>query len=147
MDELIEKYWNSETSLAEEAKLKAYFAQENLPAEHLQYKALFDFYEKEANRSMPTKRKRSLRPFFLAIAASLAILISMGVFYTTQQEEREQIALTTDTFEDPEEAYQEAKKALLMISAQLNSGKKYHQEFRPIRRVSELLYPAKKENQ
>jgi hypothetical protein len=43
VDILLDKYWNAETSIDDEVILKAYFSSTVAP-EHIQYKALFDFY-------------------------------------------------------------------------------------------------------
>ena len=46
IEKLLEKYDNCETSLIEEQKLKAYFAQEDV-APHLEsYKVMFQYYNK-----------------------------------------------------------------------------------------------------
>jgi len=50
MNLLLEKYWNAETSVEEEAQLKMYFASDKIAPEHLQYKDLFTYYE--VNQSM-----------------------------------------------------------------------------------------------
>ena len=44
IDSLLEKYWNAETSLDEEAQLKEYFSGDTIAAEHIQFKDLFTFY-------------------------------------------------------------------------------------------------------
>lgn len=159
INEILERYWAGGSSLEDEAVLRKYFQQKSLPAEHEPYRSLFGYFAQEANRQMPERadrsfdqqkplsvakvsRSRSLtRSFFLtAIAASFALLISLSIFFIPQQQDNNHISLTADTFDDPEEAYREARKALLMVSAQLNSGRKFQQELKPIRRISEILY-------
>jgi len=44
INQLIEKYWNAETSLQEEAELRAYFSGNDVAPEHEQYKDLFSFF-------------------------------------------------------------------------------------------------------
>ncbi|MDE6003404.1 MAG: pyruvate ferredoxin oxidoreductase [Prevotella sp.] len=41
IEQLMERYWNAETSLEEESILRAFFSQENIPAEMVQWKSLF----------------------------------------------------------------------------------------------------------
>lgn len=41
IEQLMERYWNAETSLEEESILRAFFSQENIPAEMEQWKPLF----------------------------------------------------------------------------------------------------------
>jgi hypothetical protein len=47
MNDLLEKYFRGETSLAEEQVLKNYFLSGQISAEHELYKALFDTFEEE----------------------------------------------------------------------------------------------------
>lgn len=46
IEQLLERYWDCETSLEEEQVLKAFFAQKELPAHLARYKALFDYQRK-----------------------------------------------------------------------------------------------------
>ena len=41
IEQLLERYWQCETTLQEEAILRTFFSQENVPAELLKYKPLF----------------------------------------------------------------------------------------------------------
>ncbi|MFT6336679.1 MAG: hypothetical protein ACI86M_002026 [Saprospiraceae bacterium] len=45
INHILEKYWNADTNLQEEAELRSYFASADLAAEHLEYKSLFNFYK------------------------------------------------------------------------------------------------------
>jgi len=45
VDVILEKYWNAETSLVEEAQLRAYFSSDTVAPEHEQYKDLFTYYD------------------------------------------------------------------------------------------------------
>lgn len=46
IEQLLERYWQCDTSLEEEAKLRSYFQQGNIPSHLLRYKKLF-VYQKE----------------------------------------------------------------------------------------------------
>ena len=41
IEQLMERYWNAETSLEEESILRSFFSQENIPAEMEQWRPLF----------------------------------------------------------------------------------------------------------
>ena len=41
IEQLMERYWRGETSLEEEDILRAFFSQDNVPAELLCYRSLF----------------------------------------------------------------------------------------------------------
>ena len=47
MNELLEKYFRGETSLAEEQELKQYFSKDKVAPEHEIYKALFEVFNEE----------------------------------------------------------------------------------------------------
>ena len=92
INELLEKYWEAETDLKEEAILAQYFAGDNISPEHEQYKPLFRLYSMtsdvklnkslaDAPRETPVIGiKRRMNWNVIGIAASLLLLISIGVF-------------------------------------------------------------------
>lgn len=41
IEQLMERYWNAETSMEEESILRSFFSQENIPAEMEQWRPLF----------------------------------------------------------------------------------------------------------
>ena len=47
IEQLLERYWNNQTTLEEERILQSFFSQEDVPASLMQYKPLFE-YEVEA---------------------------------------------------------------------------------------------------
>jgi hypothetical protein len=42
IEQLLERYWNCQTTLEEERILRSFFSQEDMPAQLLQYKSLFE---------------------------------------------------------------------------------------------------------
>ena len=99
IEQLLERYWNCQTSLEEEAILKAFFSQSDIPAELAKYKPLFayaatepaidslgnDFDERMmdlVDETEPVKAKivpfrQKLAPLFKA-AAVVAIILTLG---------------------------------------------------------------------
>ena len=101
INQLLERYWNCETSLEEEGILRAFFSQKDIPAELRQYQPLFAYQQLEAkekhlgadfdNRLLamieedePIKVKartitltQRLKPLFKA-AAVVAIFLTLG---------------------------------------------------------------------
>ena len=47
INQLLERYWNAETSLEEEEILRSFFSQENIPAELETYRSLFVYEQQE----------------------------------------------------------------------------------------------------
>lgn len=96
LNNLIDKYFEGETTLEEEKRLREYFSQQDfmIPPEFLQYAPLFRYFEDKRenkilepvidnqlanNTDITQKRnKRSLYIRYTAVAASLALLIAVG---------------------------------------------------------------------
>ncbi|MDR1737901.1 MAG: hypothetical protein LBR66_03670 [Candidatus Symbiothrix sp.] len=93
--QLIERYWQGETTLEEERRLRAFFAADNLPAEFCAYRALFA-WEKQQHSLRPRRQWtfpqsawRTYSYSAMKIAASVLLLLAFGMgFYTHYQQER-----------------------------------------------------------
>ena len=93
IEQLLERYWECETTLQEEAILRAFFSQEEVPVELLKYKALFtyelqkeevlgdDFDARILEKTQPSAKTVTLTsrlmPLFKA-AAIVAIVLTLG---------------------------------------------------------------------
>jgi len=140
--QLLGKYYDGNTSKEEEQFLKDYFRYSSVPAELDTDKELF-LYTASENNAVPLNsqfeqklsnwideqgenEKKTRRLFWsyriAGIAATFAIIV---VCYLTlfQSKTNVPIALKDkDTYDNPQLAYAEAKRALLYISQQLNKG-------------------------
>ena len=95
IEQLMERYWNAETSTEEESILRSFFSQENIPAEMEQWRSLFvadepklsdDFdarilaminEEAQPVKAKEVKLTQRLIPLFKA-AAVVAIILTLG---------------------------------------------------------------------
>ena len=102
INQLLDRYWKGETSLKEEEILRAFFSQDELPAELKPYQALFSYemgeakqetlgddfdqkmmamiedeYTKEPNKAKVVSLTERLKPLFKA-AAVVAIFLTLG---------------------------------------------------------------------
>lgn len=152
IEQLLERYWQCETSLEEEARLRDFFLNEEVPEPLLPYKDLFvyqnlqqrvglgeGFDERilhmvEADEPLVVKAKRitllgRLSPLFKA-AALVAIVILSGNLVQRSFSNREVLDYNydsyTDTYSDPEVAYKEVSSALMMLSEGLNKSEQQH---------------------
>jgi len=142
--ELLERFYEGNTSEAEEDLLKEYFSgndiAEELKPEQVFFKALqtdeaavpnqleerlerqiyqWNMVEKTARRSATHV---SLR-WIVGIAASLLILFSIGIFINRQDKEMNLSSIEeADTYDNPEDASAEAARALTKFSKSLNKG-------------------------
>lgn len=127
IEDILEKYFQGETSIAEEKELKDYFSSPNV-AQHLeQYKPLFGYFsqvkEQKSTQEIPLKtNKRNVA--WLSIAASVVVLLGVGTyFYVSEKNAAPAVAQTElGTYDNPEEALAATQKALALLSNNVNVG-------------------------
>ncbi|PIQ49841.1 MAG: hypothetical protein COW03_03010 [Cytophagales bacterium CG12_big_fil_rev_8_21_14_0_65_40_12] len=136
VEELLEKYWAAESSIAEEQELrKLVSTAEEVPEE---LKGLFDHFETEQTAALgedfdqmilsmiETETEKETKVInlsgyfkqYASIAAAVLVLCVSSYFFIQQQKSYEQI----DTFDSPELALKEFKKQMLMVSSYMNTG-------------------------
>ena len=143
IERLLDRYYDGRTTESEELELKRFFLEEEVPAHLLTEKELFlqlsaveepevpahlesnlnrlidewDAREKHITQLSILKRKRWIH-WIGSAAACLVLSFSVGMYlykpYTPPTPQ--------DTCASPEEAYEEAQKALVMLSSTLNKG-------------------------
>lgn len=121
IEKLLDKYFEAETSTAEEKELKAYFSSTDVAPHLEQYKPLFGYISQAGSqqfeKSIPLKTKRHYAAW-ISIAASVVLLFGMFTFFNTEQPSQEDLG----TYDDPEVAFRETQKALNMLSQNVNVG-------------------------
>jgi len=134
IEELLNRYWNCETSLEEEAQLREYFQAGNVPEEQKEAAALFQYFHATRNQPVPevtldASRLQEHPPkgkwvqwvsYSLRIAAGLVVLVIATWFIRSEFEKNDQAANQAQQ-EEVRLAFEETKKALKLISA--NFGK------------------------
>jgi ABC-type nitrate/sulfonate/bicarbonate transport system ATPase subunit len=117
IENLLEKYFDGETSLAEEAVLKEYFSRPDVPSHLEPYRGMFGYFNQSgtevAEKEIVLPQRNHLIQW-LSIAAALILMISMFTVYEKNEREKQEARL----------AYIETTKALNMISQNLNKGNK-----------------------
>ncbi|WP_343707441.1 hypothetical protein [Flavobacterium sp.] len=128
IEEILEKYFQGETSIAEENQLKEYFSSSNV-AQHLeQYKPMFGYFsqarEQKSTYEIPLQTKKR-NVAWLSIAASAVVLLGIGTyFFVSEKNDTTAVASQTElgTYDDPEEALKATQKALALLSNNVNVG-------------------------
>jgi hypothetical protein len=134
MNDLLEKYWNGDTTLLEEQQLRDYFSSEQVSTEHEVYRSLFNTFKLEQvmeeggfDAFAKVKQKQSLDNQFqkrtwkgLAIAAGFSLLLAVGTGYYQEQYNTKP---NLGTYETPEEARAAALNMLELVSVKLNNGR------------------------
>lgn len=137
INELLNKYWEAETSPEEEKELRDYFAKGNVSTEHEPFMPLFGFFHQQQNiaytlpdlgkiRALAVEQQKvrtlsATRKFIYAIAAVLSLVLASWFIFQNIQKQPPTMAHVTE-IEDPEEAYRVTMAALAMVSGKLNKG-------------------------
>ena len=81
IEKLVEKYENAETTLQEEATLKAYFLSDNVAPHLEEYQMMFTYFKASKDETFTktiefkTEKKRNFK--WLSVAASVVLLFSV----------------------------------------------------------------------
>lgn len=124
IETVLEKYFQGETSIAEENELRDYFSSSNVLPHLEQYKPMFDYFSQTAAQKFAPEiplRSKKRTVAWLSIAASVIVLLGIGTFayvnyYNANQNQ------DLGTYDDPEVAFKETQKALAMLSNHVNVG-------------------------
>jgi hypothetical protein len=132
--QLLQRYFDGESTDAEEHSLESYFQSENVDSEVAEYAEFFggiselaaiaddptieedvmDYILETENREKT--RYRSMWKTVTGIAASIIVVLGGFLLFQEQQKSYE------DTFNDPEQAYAYAEQTLQFVSGKYNKG-------------------------
>src|SRR6187402_2122923 len=133
LNELLERYWACESSLEEEQQLHEYFRTNTVPEHLKETAALFHYFDESKKKSVDDtafdeavlakvkaeapKKSKMVRLVYnsMRIAAGVAVVMVATWFIRTEIRKTTPQAMV-DTYDDPKLAFEETKKALLMIS-------------------------------
>jgi hypothetical protein len=141
--QLLEDFYNGETTVEQEQLLIRYFENENIAEELQKDKVIFlQFYQGDSLQNCPhletklsqlidelaVNEKSKIRQIWLwigSIAASFLLLISFGLLFYQKNNDTSELAQHTeykDTFDNPEDAAIEVEKALMLLATNYNKG-------------------------
>jgi hypothetical protein len=130
IEQLLEKYWNAETSLEEEQELHQFFQGNDIPENLKETAALFRYFETEKSRTLNenfdatvtkqiTQRQGgkiiSMSNWVQIARVAAGIAVVVAAVYLIGIEVRKPNEMV-DTESDPKLAFEQTKKALMMIS-------------------------------
>ena len=137
---LLDRFYAGETTLEEEQILQDYFSSTSIPEELMSDRDLFrslgtsdsvvvpeglnqkilDVIDQQEKKMVRTRR---ISVFSLSgLAAGLLVVIALYVGYFRVDRPSKLAHQITDTYENPQDAYEEARKTLAFVSAKLNTG-------------------------
>ena len=137
---IIDKYWAGNTSLEEEKQLQVFFKSNDVPPHMEMYKDLFvspelaihpkldkQFDAELISRISEDQISSKWTMFKVAAIALILLIASISVFQIDTKP-----VFAEDTFESPEEALEETKKAFILIAEAMNKGEQ------PVNMLSKL---------
>ncbi|MFN7044392.1 MAG: hypothetical protein ACK4M1_04280 [Flavobacterium sp.] len=123
VEQLLEKYFQGATTIAEEKQLKAYFSSNDVAPHLAKYQSLFGYFETQKGtqfeQNLPLQPRKQNTVKWIGIAASFVVLFRLATFYFYPSEPKHE---DLGTYDNPEEAFAATQKALLMVSEQVNIG-------------------------
>lgn len=137
IENILEKYFQGETSIAEENELKDYFSSSNV-AQHLkQYQPIFGYFSQvkeqkstqelenlvRTGEAIPLQTKKR-NVAWLSIAASAVVLLGIGTYFYISEKNATPVVVQSElgTYDNPEKAFAETQKALALLSNNVNVG-------------------------
>lgn len=143
--DILSKYYDGLTSIEEEKLLKKYFLEHKIPESLLTDQSILYASRKEEiylfpnnelwdkikqNESKHNRYRKTVR-LISSLAASLLIMISLGIGFYLSFEKKS--IIVADTFSNPEDAYKAVQKYLGFTSTKLSYA---YTEIKPIEKLS-----------
>jgi len=152
LEKLLHKYLEGKTSEAEEATLRQELAGTNVAAELKPMSELFAFYGAESaskslgedfDRQVLAKLEKSQNPAKIGLLWKMSgiaatLLLAVSLTYMAFNQETTPV-LSEDTYTDPREAFEETKKALMMLSDRFGEGTKHVEKLETFSEVQEEI--------
>lgn len=162
IEQLLEKYWNAETSLEEEQELHLYFQSNDVPENLKETSALFRYFETEKSRTLNenfdaavTKQIKqrhggkivSMTGWFKIARVAAGVMVVVAAIYLIGHEVRNSSPTEiTDTESDPKLAFEQTKKALMMISKNFHKAQNEASKINLLNEAEEKIQQKPKED-
>ena len=162
LNELLNKYWNCETSLEEEQQLREYFKGRDIPEEWKETAVLFRYFEENKKKSLsdisfdrtliakihaPPKKGKVARLVYngMRIAAGVAVVM-VATWFIRNEVRKSTPQEIVDTYDDPKLAFEETKKALMMISKSFGTAEEQAKKINMFNEAQEEIQKKKESN-
>jgi hypothetical protein len=151
--ELLQKYWDCQTSLEEEKLLRDYFCTHSVTDDLKDAGVLFQYFHEQQQKGImdvafDSHLKKKLQPSggkirslvlnSLKIAAGISVVVASVWLVRTQLNNTTTDELV-DTYDDPKKAFEETKRALQLISKNFGKAEKASANINLINEATEKL--------
>lgn len=119
IETLMARYFEGETTVADERRLEAYFHKEEVASHLEEYRPLFTAFRKTREETFTEvpELPNNKRIWAWSLSAAAAVLLIMGLFFQTQSQQQ-----YSGTYEDEAMAVLKAKQTLGMLSKMLSQS-------------------------
>lgn len=118
IEKILEKYFEATTTVAEERKLREYFAQDSVAPHLEQYRPMFNYFsiakEERYTKQVPLKPRVN---YYKWLSVAAAVVLTFGIYFGKQYQDRKQRELEQAAY-----AYQETKKAFELLAENFGRG-------------------------
>lgn len=131
LEALIKKYWDCEASLEEEERLREWFRTHEVPERFKETAKLFSYFDEQKQKATGEHFEKQLIKKLNAPAGktiglwqtSLRIAVVAAAIFFVREEIQDKPDMAV--IEDPQRAFEETKKALMMISKGFNKAEEH----------------------
>lgn len=152
LERLLHKYIDGHTTEEEEAALKKALTGNEVPEQLKPMARLFGFFEAEKaikplgdkfDEQVLSQIKRRQNPARLGLlwkvaGVAAAVLVTVSLTYLAVND-RQLPEVAEDTYTDPRKAFEETKKALMMLSDRFNEGTRHVEKLETFNEVQEEI--------
>jgi hypothetical protein len=159
----LQRYWSGDTTLEEEAQLREYFNGNDIPEELRETAALFRYFRENKKKSLsdisfdrvvidkihghPVKRGKVVGLLYNAMRIAAGVAVVMVATWFIRNEVRKTTPQeVVDTYDDPKLAFEETKKALMMISKSFGTAESQTKKINMFNEAQEEIQRKKKDN-
>ncbi len=161
---LLERYWNCASTIEEEKELRDFFNSEVVSEELVESAELFKYFEQQQkiritnkfDEEVIEKIKSQQSPLvvklnnsfknYMKVAAVVLVVLAASLVFRMEfwQGDKPPTFLAADTFQTPEEAYAETKRAFMLIAEKMNAGRKQAEKIGVLNQAENKIKKQKK---
>jgi hypothetical protein len=161
LQQLLSKYWSGESTLEEEHELREHFQQGEFPEELRETAAMFRYFDQTKKRTLNDVSfdrdllvKVSGKPkggilqnlAFNSMRIAAGVVVVMAATWFIRREIRDATPQeVVDTYDDPKLAFEETKKALMMISKSFGTAEQQAKKINLFNEAQEEIQKTSKQ--